>query len=134
MNSTEEHLIADIPMKALIVQNGKVLVVFDDKWELPGGRLHVGETPEDGLRREVMEELNTTVRILGIHDVFPFTTKSGMHHFCVVFRCELDDPTKPPTPDGEELTDMRWISSPDELQDIKFFPGYRETIEKFFAA
>ena len=28
-----------------------------DMWDIPGGRINVGEEPEDGLRREVQEEL-----------------------------------------------------------------------------
>ena len=34
-----------------------------DKWDLPGGFLLHGEAPEDGLRRELSEELNARVEI-----------------------------------------------------------------------
>jgi ADP-ribose pyrophosphatase YjhB (NUDIX family) len=42
-----EHLIADIPCKAFIERDGKVLFVLeiDGVWSLPGGRMHKGEMP-----------------------------------------------------------------------------------------
>lgn len=55
--------------KAVIVLDGNVLLVrksLDDpynpgKWELPGGRLKDGESPDDALRREVREEVDLDV-------------------------------------------------------------------------
>lgn len=39
-------------------------------WDLPGGKLEEGETPEEGIRREIMEELGYTVLEAQLIDVF----------------------------------------------------------------
>ena len=36
---------------------------FKDYWEFPGGKIEPGESPEEALHREIMEELKVTVGI-----------------------------------------------------------------------
>ena len=55
---------------AIIIDDGKILITqratdttLPLKWEFPGGKVEVGETPEDCLSREIMEELNLEVII-----------------------------------------------------------------------
>ena len=57
---------------AIIENNGTVLVARRStamsmplKWEFPGGKIHENETPEECLKRELMEELGVTVVISG---------------------------------------------------------------------
>lgn len=57
---------------ALITVNNKTLVVqrSEDmklplKWEFPGGKIEPGETAEECIKREVKEELNIEIELIG---------------------------------------------------------------------
>ena len=54
--------------KAVIIkEDGALLLLrstgqkFPGKWDLPGGHIHIGEDPKDGLIREVHEETGITL-------------------------------------------------------------------------
>jgi ADP-ribose pyrophosphatase YjhB (NUDIX family) len=63
---------------AAIIENekGEILLVkrkFDPKkgfWDWPGGFINPGESLEDSLKREIKEELNVDIEILGIVGVY----------------------------------------------------------------
>ena len=54
--------------KAVIIKKDGALLLlrsagekFPNKWDLPGGHIHMGEDPKDGLIREVKEETGVTL-------------------------------------------------------------------------
>ena len=65
-----------VAVKAIIIHDGCILLLrrsSSDTWnpgelDLPGGRLHIGETAAEGLEREVREETG-----LGVHSCFPIS-------------------------------------------------------------
>ena len=59
---------------AIIKKNNKVFITqrghgeFKGKWEFPGGKIEVGETPEDAVVREIKEELKSEVKVESFFD------------------------------------------------------------------
>ena len=54
---------------AVICEKGKIFATqrgygaYKDWWEFPGGKIQAGETPEEALRREILEELDTEIAV-----------------------------------------------------------------------
>lgn len=54
---------------AVIIDNKKVFATqrgygeYKDWWEFPGGKIEAGESPEEALKREILEELDTKIEV-----------------------------------------------------------------------
>ena len=129
---SQDHLIADIPVKAIIVRNGKICLVQegDGRWGLPGGRIDIGESVQEALRREIKEEIGCDIQVGKIVDCDIFTSKSGMHHFIVVFLATMIDEIQNFLVDGAEVVSAEWID-PDGMKNLRILPQYVSILERY---
>lgn len=130
----ETHFVGDIAQKVYLIHEDRVLLVLDrhGNWEPPGGRLNVGETPHEGLRRECMEELCVEISSPRIIDTFVrLTTFDGPDHFVVLHTAEWHgDPSRIVT-DPVEVGDVKWVGR-GEYDDLPMPDAFRKALDRFF--
>ncbi|WP_414942672.1 NUDIX hydrolase [Amycolatopsis sp. cmx-11-51] len=79
-----------ISVKGVVVRAGRVLLLHNerDEWELPGGRLELGETPEECVAREIREETRISVDVVEILDSWMYQiTVAKKNVFIVTYGC-----------------------------------------------
>jgi len=88
---------------------GRILIVehvFHPRhpWGLPGGWLHAGERPAEGLAREIAEETGLRVEVL--HPLLIDTSRHGSRHLDIAFLCT---PRGDVTALSRELLSYEWV-------------------------
>ena len=82
--------------KAFIIDNNKLLITKrcsdsiqkPDIWEIPGGRLRLGENPIQGVKREIKEETGIDIEVLYPINVRHFVRDDGQTITMLVFLCK----------------------------------------------
>jgi len=111
---------------ALIERNGEYLLGRRRDigwWNLPGGGLEYGETLEEGLAREVMEEVGVEVAIERLVGVY---SKPQKREVVLTFLCHLSDPGAQPGV-SDETSEVGWFA-PERLPE-QTLPKHRQRVE-----
>jgi 8-oxo-dGTP diphosphatase len=114
-----------IPVVACVIERGGRLLVCQRPahkrhgglWEFPGGKLEEGETPLDGARRELGEELGLDVTAVGPVDFAMVDPGSR-------FRIEFVPATAQGEPRCMEHTRVAWLTER-ELLELPLAPSDR---------
>lgn len=97
---------------------------FKDGWEFPGGKIEEGETPQEALKREIMEELDTEISVGELIDTieydYPIFHLSMDCFWCEVIKGNLV---------LKEAEDAKWLKK-NELDKVDWLPADVELIGK----
>ncbi len=97
---------------------------FKDGWEFPGGKIQEGETPQQALKREIMEELDTEIEVGELIDTieydYPEFHLSMDCFWCSIVKGDLV---------LKEHEAARWLAK-DSLDEVDWLPADKDLIEK----
>ena len=116
---------------AAVIRNGSLIYAtqrgygeFKDGWEFPGGKIEDGETPEQALKREIQEELDTVISVGALIDTIEYDYPS----FHLSMQCYFAEVVS-----GKltlvEAEDARWLSY-DMLDSVNWLPADLELVSE----
>lgn len=92
---------------------------FKGGWEFPGGKIEPGESPQDALKREIYEELNSEISVGELIDVieydYPSFHLSMTCYWCCLIEGDLE---------LKEAQESKWVGKK-EIESLNWLPADR---------
>ena len=113
---------------AIIDDEGRILLIQradNGKWAMPGGALQVGETPAEGVLREVWEETGIPCQALALVGIFALRPSSltglPLHVYLITFLCRpVGGTASAEATQSPEVLDQQWFEEDALPEDLHF--------------
>ena len=121
-----------VSVKGVAVQDGRVLLLENERaeWELPGGKLEIGEDPPACLIREIGEEAGWQVTVGPLLDCWQYHIREGRDVVIVTYGCHVLS-TAPPLISNEHK--RAGLFSPGQVPELVMPEGYKRSVAAWFA-
>ena len=123
-----------ISVKGVVLSSSdRVLLLKNerDEWELPGGRIEIGESPEQCVAREIHEEAQWKVTTGPILDTWMYYINAAEKHvFIVTYGCYPETDAEPVL--SHEHKEIGLFTEP-EVASLTMPDGYRRSITTWFS-
>lgn len=117
----------------IIIRENQVLIVkrseretsFPNCWSFPGGALEAGESFQEGLKREIREEIGCQVKNNELFKTVEFATDKGIINYYV------GEVSGEIVLDNDELSDYRWISLEEDVSNLDWAFEQDKLLEEY---
>jgi 8-oxo-dGTP pyrophosphatase MutT (NUDIX family) len=120
-----------VSVKGVVIRGGMAVLLRNDRdeWELPGGKLELGESPEQCVAREIAEELRLAIEPVSILDSWVYTIVPGVPVLILTYGCV--ETSRDEAVLSDEHRELRWFSLA-EIDTLRMPDGYKASI-RFWA-
>jgi 8-oxo-dGTP diphosphatase len=123
----------------VVIVKGRALLIkrggppLEGEWSIPGGMLELGETLDQGVRRELAEETGIEVHVLDLIEVFErvFLDDDGKTRYHFVILDYLCEAVSGEARAASDVTDVAWARE-EELAAYSLTPTATRVIKRAF--
>ncbi len=102
---------------------------YHGAWQLPGGGMEFGETPEETLRREILEEIGVIVQIETLVPKIYTEVRNRWQGLFIVYLCAI--PSSSIIVLNDEASEYGWFTLK-EVKKLRYLPLTTQILEDTF--